>query len=235
MLQLPEDFLSSFSPPFLLLPSLPTSSTSHRPRNMLQLATSFVALLACLLPSAIVLAAPSYSFAPSLVVARQDAPLNSTDASPAPSTAYTADVPLHSSCNATQSMQILAGFEEMKTLARTGIEHILHNGRDDFFKLYFGEDGDPAPVVGVLQTVVDVSLCQIPDPLRILLMKTLSGQQSRHVDPMRRPRQPMLPRRLGRILAHQRHRRDKHLRPLLLHPQVAGYYLRLRVHRRRKP
>ncbi len=67
---------------------------------------------------------------------------------------YLADVPIHSSCNATQAAQIQAGLDDMKTLAQATVDYIMRNGRDELFAQYFGADADTSPVVGIFQQVL---------------------------------------------------------------------------------
>ena len=82
---------------------------------------------------------------------------------------YMEDVPIHSSCNATQAAQIQAGLDDMKELAQVTIDHVLRNGRDELFTTYFGATGDTSPVIGILTQILSankqgmVIRCDDPD------------------------------------------------------------------------
>ncbi|KDN35108.1 zincin [Tilletiaria anomala UBC 951] len=82
---------------------------------------------------------------------------------------YLKDVPIHSSCNATQTAQIKAGLDDMVVLAQSTIDHVLRHGRDELFTTYFGEEGDTAPVIGIMTQVISrnkqgmVIRCDDPD------------------------------------------------------------------------
>ena len=65
---------------------------------------------------------------------------------------------IHESCNGTQRAQISSGIDDMKKLAHNSINHILNYPKDEFFIKYFGQDADPAPVVGYYVELVYVSV-----------------------------------------------------------------------------
>lgn len=61
---------------------------------------------------------------------------------------------IHESCNGTQRAQISTGIKDMKKLATNSLHHILNHPHDEYFVKYFGEDADPAPVIGYYMELV---------------------------------------------------------------------------------
>ncbi len=68
---------------------------------------------------------------------------------------------IHESCNGTQRAQIQRGVDDMHKLASSSIAHLVNHPRDAFFTKYFGEEGDPASVIGYFEQLISVS----PSPL----------------------------------------------------------------------
>ncbi|CAO1626673.1 unnamed protein product [Sympodiomycopsis kandeliae] len=65
------------------------------------------------------------------------------------------DFPIHESCNASQALQIRSGFEDMNRLLKSATDHLLlHGNTSDLFKLYFGEDADPAVPLGYYSRIL---------------------------------------------------------------------------------
>lgn len=65
---------------------------------------------------------------------------------------------IHESCNGTQRAQIQRGVDDMHKLASSSIAHLVNHPRDTFFTTYFGEEGDPASVIGYFEQLISVSL-----------------------------------------------------------------------------
>ncbi|PWZ02054.1 zincin [Testicularia cyperi] len=61
---------------------------------------------------------------------------------------------IHESCNGTQRAQISRGLDDMRKLAEHTVQHILNNPMDEYFVRYFGEEADPAPVIGYYEQVL---------------------------------------------------------------------------------
>lgn len=69
-----------------------------------------------------------------------------------------ADFPIHESCNASQTLQIQSGLDDMKLLLQSSIHHLLlHGNNSDLFQLYFGADADPAVPLGYYTRMLSVS------------------------------------------------------------------------------
>lgn len=61
---------------------------------------------------------------------------------------YSADVELHSSCNATQQRMLKQALGEMNEVTSFAIEYLEHNGaQDQVFTTYFGTEPDAYPTV----------------------------------------------------------------------------------------
>lgn len=66
------------------------------------------------------------------------------------------DIPIHSSCNASQTMQIKRGLFDSKRLAREAADHILLNGNSStLFQTYFGQLADPAVPLGIYERILE--------------------------------------------------------------------------------
>ncbi|PWN33769.1 zincin, partial [Meira miltonrushii] len=66
------------------------------------------------------------------------------------------DIPIHSSCNASQTMQIKRGLFDSKRLAREAADHILLSGNtSDLFQTYFGAQADPAVPLGIYERILE--------------------------------------------------------------------------------
>ncbi|SPO45289.1 related to ph-regulated antigen pra1 precursor [Moesziomyces antarcticus] len=61
---------------------------------------------------------------------------------------------IHESCNGTQRAQIQRGVDDMHKLASSSIAHLVNHPRDAFFTKYFGEEGDPASVIGYFEQLI---------------------------------------------------------------------------------
>lgn len=61
---------------------------------------------------------------------------------------YSADVELHSSCNATQQRMLKQALGEMNEVTSFAIEYLEHNGaQDEVFTTYFGTEPEAYPTV----------------------------------------------------------------------------------------
>lgn len=61
---------------------------------------------------------------------------------------YTADIEIHSSCNATQTRMLKQALGEMNEVASFAIEYLEHNGaQDEVFTTYFGTEPEAYPTV----------------------------------------------------------------------------------------
>ncbi|MCO5589753.1 hypothetical protein L7F22_043722 [Adiantum nelumboides] len=66
------------------------------------------------------------------------------------------DIPIHSSCNASQTMQIKRGLFDSKRLAREAADHILLKGNTStLFQTYFGSQADPAVPLGIYERILE--------------------------------------------------------------------------------
>lgn len=67
---------------------------------------------------------------------------------------YTADMPIHESCNATQREYLNRAFEEVNILAQWGKDYIVTNGiNDTLYEKFFGI-GDYVSVVGAIDALI---------------------------------------------------------------------------------
>ena len=68
------------------------------------------------------------------------------------------DFPIHSSCNASQALQLRRGLFDLKRVTRAAADYILlHGNSSELFITYFGEAGDPAIPLGIYERILNVS------------------------------------------------------------------------------
>lgn len=68
------------------------------------------------------------------------------------------DFPIHSSCNASNRLQLERGLFDLKRMLRTTIDHLLlYGNRSELFVTYFGAQANVATPLGVYERVLNVS------------------------------------------------------------------------------
>ncbi|KAK0523049.1 Prenylated Rab acceptor protein 1 [Tilletia horrida] len=69
---------------------------------------------------------------------------------------YRKDFPIHESCNASQTLQLRRGFDDMARLLQSARDHLLHHGNSsELFKTYFGAGADPATPLGIYERLLE--------------------------------------------------------------------------------